>query len=69
MTPQSEPKPEAGNDRSEYERTGQHGPEMDDTQVAATEGRADGRIRVPSGSYGARRPTLTGSTEPPTFTA
>jgi hypothetical protein len=41
MTPQSEPKPEAGDDRSEYERTGQHGPEMDDTQVAATEGLRD----------------------------
>jgi hypothetical protein len=33
----SDPRPEDAEDGSEYERTGQHGPEMDDTQVAATE--------------------------------
>ena len=31
----STPEPDATSD--DYEQTGQHGPEMDDTQVAATE--------------------------------
>jgi hypothetical protein len=38
---QSEPTSENAETGSEYERTGQHGPEMDDTQVAATEGLRD----------------------------
>lgn len=37
MTTDSNPEPEGTEAGSEYERTGQHGPEMDDTQVAATE--------------------------------
>ena len=37
MTTDSNPEPEGAEADSEYERTGQHGPEMDDTQVAATE--------------------------------
>ena len=37
MTTDSSPEPEGTEAGSEYERTGQHGPEMDDTQVAATE--------------------------------
>ena len=37
MTTDSSPEPESTDAASEYERTGQHGPEMDDTQVAATE--------------------------------
>jgi hypothetical protein len=36
MTQQDEPRTDEERG-SEYERTGQHGPEMDDTQVAATE--------------------------------
>jgi hypothetical protein len=38
---QSEPESKEPETGSEYERTGQHGPEMDDTQVAATEGLRD----------------------------
>jgi len=37
MTTDSSREPEGTEAGSEYERTGQHGPEMDDTQVAATE--------------------------------
>jgi hypothetical protein len=37
MTTDSNPEPEGTEAGSEYEHTGQHGPEMDDTQVAATE--------------------------------
>jgi hypothetical protein len=36
MTTDSNPEPEGTAAGSEDERTGQHGPEMDDTQVAAT---------------------------------
>jgi hypothetical protein len=39
MTSQSDPQPPA--DSGDYPQTGQHGPEMDDTQVAATEGLRD----------------------------
>ena len=41
MSSSSEPKPQPAPSGSDYERTGQHGPEMDDTQVAATEGLRD----------------------------
>jgi hypothetical protein len=37
MTDDTNPEPETHEPGSDYERTGQHGPEMDDTQVAATE--------------------------------
>jgi hypothetical protein len=36
MTTDSNPEPEGADAGSEHERTGQHGPEMDDTQVEAT---------------------------------
>ena len=36
MTTDSNPEPEPTEEGSEYERTGQHGPEMDDTQVEVT---------------------------------
>jgi hypothetical protein len=41
MTSQSDPQPQSPADADDYPRTGQHGPEMDDTQVAATEGLRD----------------------------
>jgi hypothetical protein len=38
MTSHNGPAPDpSGADGSDYEQTGQHGPEMDDTQVRATE--------------------------------
>ena len=36
MTTDSNPEPEGTDAGPEHERTGQHGPEMDDTQVEAT---------------------------------
>jgi hypothetical protein len=41
MTTDSNPEPDAGGAASDDERTGQHGPEMDDTQVEATEALRD----------------------------
>jgi hypothetical protein len=37
MTSQSDPQPQSPTGAEDYPQTGQHGPEMDDTQVAATE--------------------------------
>ena len=41
MTDDSNPEPGTHEPGSDNERTGQHGPEMDDTQVAATEALRD----------------------------
>jgi hypothetical protein len=41
MTSQSDEQPQPPADTGDYPKTGQHGPEMDDTQVEATEGFRD----------------------------
>ena len=52
MTQQDEPRTDEERG-SEYERTGQHGPEMDDTQVEATEAlRDEWPAATPEGTTG-----------------
>jgi hypothetical protein len=51
MTSQSDPQPPT--DGGDYPQTGQHGPEMDDTQVAATEELRDRLPEVGTDDQGA----------------